>query len=115
MSRDDTYLLDMLIAARHAAKFARSTSKDEFQSSRLHQDAIAHELEIIGEAARHVSDETRKKHTRIEWQKITGMRNRIIHDYRHLDQEIVWRVVTTEVPDLIEYLQRVVPLEEKEP
>ena len=111
MSRDDAYLLDMLLAARRAAGYASSVSEEQFQRSGLHQDAIVRRLEIIGEAARHVSPQMRSMHPAIQWEKITGMRHRIAHDYRNIDQEIVWRVVSEEVPVLIDYLSRVVPPE----
>lgn len=55
MSRDDAYLLDMLIAARQVAKYASEVSESDFRENRLYQDAIIRELEIVGEAARHVS------------------------------------------------------------
>jgi uncharacterized protein with HEPN domain len=111
MSRDDAYLLDMLIAARHAAEHTIDVSEERFRGSQLHQDAIVRELEVIGEAARRVSDATRARHQTIEWTKITGMRHRLAHDYRNVDLNIVWFVVSVEVPALIAYLQQVVPPE----
>jgi len=90
MSRDDAYLLDMLIAARHASDYSAG----------------------LGEAARRVSEATRSHHAQIEWSKITGMRHRLAHDYRNVDLDIVWSVVTREVPNLIAYLQKVVPPDE---
>ncbi len=115
MSRDDAYLLDMLIAARRAAQFASGISENEFRNSLLHQDAIIRRLEIVGEAAGRVSDVGRVQHANIEWRKITGMRHRLAHDYRNVDLDIVWAVVTTEIPVLIRYLERVVPPEGSEP
>lgn len=114
MSRDDTYLLDMLIAAKHATEFASTVSEEEFRHSRLHQDAIVYELQTIGEAAAHVSVEGRAEHTTVEWSKIIPMRHRLVHDYRNIDLDIVWAVVNHEVADLIEYLERVVPPDDSE-
>ncbi len=114
MSRDDAYLLDMLIAARKAAQHAMGLSEEQFRASALHQDAIIRALEIVGEAARHVSESAKAHHSSIEWMKITGMRHRLAHDYRNVDLNIVWSVVTREVPALIEYLERVVPPDEPE-
>ena len=112
MSRDDAYLLDMLIAARQVAKYASELSESDFRVNQLYQDAIIRELEIVGEAARHVSVDARAMHSRIEWEKVTGMRHRLAHDYRNVDLDIVWSVVATEVPALIEYLSRIVPPDE---
>jgi uncharacterized protein with HEPN domain len=114
MSRDDSYMLDMLIAARKASEHAAGLSEERFHESALHQDAIIRKLEVIGEAARRVSEATRSQHSQIEWSKITGMRHRLAHDYRNVDLDIVWSVVTTELPALINYLQRVVPPDEPE-
>src|SRR5882672_9565318 len=112
MWRDDAYFLDMLIAARRAAQFASDVSEEQFRESRLHQDAIIRVLEILGEAARRVSDGARHEHPAIEWSKITGMRHRLAHDYRNVDLSIVWAVVTSELPALIAYLEHIVPPDE---
>src|SRR5207248_1718232 len=72
MSRDDAFLLDMLLAARLVAEYARDLSNQSFRDSQLHQDAIVRRLEVVGEAARHVSEATRRQHPAIEWNKITG-------------------------------------------
>jgi uncharacterized protein with HEPN domain len=109
MLNDEAYLLDMLLSARLIAEYADGLSEVQLQGSQLHQDAIIRRLEIIGEAARHVSEETRSAHPTIEWTKITGMRHRLAHDYRSIDLDVVWLVVLGEIPALIAYLQRIVP------
>jgi uncharacterized protein with HEPN domain len=114
MSRDDAYLLDMLISARLVAQYALGLTEDRFRRSEMHQDAIIRRLEIIGEAARHVSQETRAEHPKVEWDQMTGMRHRLAHDYRNVDLDIVWSVTTAEIPSLIAYLQHIVPPDESE-
>jgi len=114
MSRDDAYLLDMLIAARRAETHAAATTEEQFYASPLHQDAIVRALEIVGEAARFVSAGTRAQHPAIEWDKIIGMRHRLAHDYRNIDLDIVWSVATREISPLIGYLERIVPPDEPE-
>lgn len=59
MWRDDAYLLDMLLAAKRARKHAKNLTWDDFQKSTLHQDAIVRTLEVIGEAATKISQETK--------------------------------------------------------
>ncbi|WP_089726898.1 HepT-like ribonuclease domain-containing protein [Candidatus Thiosymbion oneisti] len=112
MWRDDANLLDMLIAARHAAAFSRDLTWEQFQGSRLHQHAITKALENIGEAAGKVSSETKKAHPEIPWPQIVGLRHRIAHDYFRLDLLRVWEIVTTDVPTLIITLEPLVPPEE---
>ena len=78
--QDAARLLDMLLAARDVLEFADGLTKEQFLSSRLHQNAIIRSLEVIGEAAGHVSPETTAALPKIPWQAITGMRHRLIHD-----------------------------------
>jgi uncharacterized protein with HEPN domain len=109
MWRDDAYLLDILIAARHAVKFRGDLTWEQFRNSSLHQHAIAKTLENIGEASRKVSDEMRAAHPEIPWASIMSMRNRIVHEYFNLDLLKVWEVVTTDVPALIAAIEPLVP------
>jgi len=67
MRRDEAYLLDMLVAARDARKFASDLSRDRFEEARIEQYAIAHALQIIGEAAARVSEETRSSTPDMPW------------------------------------------------
>lgn len=113
MWRDDAWLLDMLTAAGRAAEHAEGLTRDSFLESRLHQDAIARQLEVLGEAARNVSDEVREEHAEIPWAKVGGMKNRLVHEYFRVDLDVVWSVVTDELPDLMEQLARVVPQPEE--
>jgi uncharacterized protein with HEPN domain len=63
-------------------------------------------IEIIGEAARQLSDETRNLSEDIPWNAIAGMRNRLIHAYFNVDAELVWKTVTVELPDLTAGLRK---------
>lgn len=114
MQRDHAYLLDMLLAAQRAAQHVTGALEEQFVSSLLHQDAVIRELEVIGEAARKLSEETKTEHPDIDWAGIIGMRHRLVHDYRNIRVDIVWHVVTHEVPQLIRDLEKIVPPEEPE-
>ena len=69
--------------------------------------AVTHLVEIIGEAAGRMPVEIREKWPRIQWAGIVGMRNRLIHGYDIIDLDIVWRVVTSELPLLIGELEKI--------
>ena len=71
----------MLLAARNAVKFAAPLTFPEFEDDDLNQLAILKSVEIIGEAASRISEETRAKHPNIPWPQIIGMRNRTVHGY----------------------------------
>jgi uncharacterized protein with HEPN domain len=109
MRRDDAYLLDILLAAQRAQKHIKGVSRDDFQSNEMLQDALIRPLEIIGEAAQCISDEFKEQHSEIPWFKMTGMRNRLIHEYFRVDYGAVWDTVRKDVPELINLIKPLVP------
>ena len=111
MRRDDAWLLDMLLAAREAVEFAAPLTFPEFEDDYLRQLAILKSVEIIGEAASRVSEETKAKHPDIPWPQIIGMRNRLVHAYFAIQLDIVWKVVQDDLPPLIAQLEPLVPPE----
>lgn len=111
MRRDEAYLLDILIAARRAIRFLEGMTWETFEQSELHQDAVMRPLEIIGEAARRVSQETRDAHPNIPWDQMIGMRNRLIHEYTRVNLTTVWETVQDDLPPLIAWIEPLVPPE----
>lgn len=109
MWRDEAYLLDILIAAKRSREFIAGLTWDDFKRSKLHHDAIMRTLEIIGEAASKISQETRNAHPEIPWHDIIGMRNRLIHEYFRIDLEKVWDTVQNDIPTLIALIEPFVP------
>jgi uncharacterized protein with HEPN domain len=113
MQRDDAYLLDILIAARKALKFLAGMTWEEFERSELHQNAVMRPLEIIGEAARRVSQQTRDAHPEIPWEQMIGIRNRLIHEYFRVNLATVWDTVQNDLPRLIALIEPLVPSEDE--
>jgi uncharacterized protein with HEPN domain len=111
MWRDETYLLDMLLAARKVQRFTLGVSPAQFQRDDILQNAVLHQVQIVGEAARLVSPELRLAHPEIPWPAIVGMRHRLVHDYFRIIPERVWDVVVKDVPALILLLEPLVPPE----
>ena len=74
MWRDQAYLLDMLTAARDARDFTAGLTRDGYEASRLAQYAVSHALQIIGEAAARVSDDTRNSVGDVPWAQLIGLR-----------------------------------------
>jgi len=109
MSRDDTYLVDMLESSKIALDYVLGKSWDDFYENIQCQDAVVRRIEIIGEAARRLSQETRDKHPQIPWREITSMRNLVIHEYDVVDIGQVWDTVQNKIPPLIEELKKIVP------
>lgn len=109
MSRDDTYLVDMLESAKIALDYVLGKSWDEFSEDMQCQDAVVRRIEIIGEAARRLSQATRDQHPQIPWREITSMRNLVIHEYDVVDIGQVWDTIQNKIPSLIHELAKIVP------
>ena len=111
MSRRDPRisLRQMLDHAREAVDVVRSRRREDLETDRLLSLALVRLLEIVGEAANRVPQEERARHPRIPWAEISGLRNRLIHAYDQVDFDILWQIVTRDLPRLIGELERVVP------
>ena len=112
MHRDDEIRLrHMLEAAREAASFAKGRVRDDLETDRQLVLALVKDIEIIGEAAAQITEDTHSRTPSIPWQKIIAMRNRLVHAYFSINLDIVWQTVQKDLTPLIETLERVVPQE----
>lgn len=111
MERDPAYLLDMLNAARDVLTLSAGLTEEAFRKSKLHQYGLVKLIEIIGEAARAISEETKAAHPEIPWIPIIDMRNHLVHRYFRIDLPRVWDVVQNHVAPLIAQLEQLVPPE----
>ncbi|MFH1740541.1 MAG: DUF86 domain-containing protein [bacterium] len=113
MKKDDSvYLGHMIETAQKAVSKVIEKTRADFEADEDLQLALAHLIQIIGEAARRVSDRTVEKHPDIPWSEIVGMRHKIVHDYINLDTDVVWEVVTQDLEPLIDALERIIPPED---
>lgn len=107
MSRDAiVYLEDILDAASRIESYLEDAELDRFLSDTLLQDAVVRNLEVIGEAAKGVPENVRSEMPDVEWRKIAGMRDVLIHDYAGIDLEMVWEAATSKVPPLSRSIRR---------
>ena len=104
LERDLVKCEDMRLHAERAARFLGGRSLDQFLGDELVQAAVIRCVEVIGEAAKLVSDETRAREPGIPWRLVIGMRNVLAHDYGVEMPEKVYEVVTEHVPELLERL-----------
>ncbi|RMF57484.1 MAG: DUF86 domain-containing protein [Calditrichaeota bacterium] len=102
---DKVYLHHILDAIDRIENYLRDRSREEFERETLLQDAVIRQLEIIGEATRHRTEELREQYPEIPWQDMVGMRNKLIHDYLGVDVELVWVTATEDLPDLREQIE----------
>lgn len=112
MDRDPAYLLDMLNAAREVQALSAGLTDAGFQQSKLHQYAFVKLIEIIGEAARAISEETKNAHPELPWIPIIDMRNHLVHRYFRIDLPRVWDVVQNHISPLIALLEPLLPPEQ---
>jgi len=105
MPRDfKIFLKDILEAISRIETYTKDLSFEDFCENKLVQDGVVRNLEIIGEAIKHVPEEIRKKHPDLEWKKIAGLRDILIHAYFGIDRDIVWDVITSKIPNLKEQI-----------
>lgn len=103
--RDAAYLWDMREAARTARDLVAGMDLDAFLADRRTQLALERSLELVGEAARRVSESLREAHPEIPWRAIVGLRNVIAHDYGELDASRVYSAAVRDVPALLDLLE----------
>ena len=101
-------LRDILREAEFLSAQAAQATREEFSGNEVLRRAFVRSVEIIGEAAKKVPDDTRSEFPVIEWKKMTGMRDRLIHDYGGVDYLIVWDVAANKAPDLAAKLRPIV-------
>jgi uncharacterized protein with HEPN domain len=98
---ESVYVRHMLDAIARLQRHVEGVDREKFESTEIIQDAVIRQLEILGEAAGRISRETCVLYDDIPWQKITGLRHRVIHDYLGVDLPLIWRVVTVEIPTVV--------------
>lgn len=98
------FLEDILECIRKIQEYAANMEFEDFLKDTKTQDAVVRNLEIIGEASKHIPAVIKGKYHEIEWDKIAGLRNRIIHDYLGVDMNIVWEIKEQNLPSLKEQI-----------
>ena len=97
MSKRNPHLLiaDIIESGQKIMTYTDGLTYDEFLSDSKTVDAVIRNFEIIGEAANRLPEEFKDEHPEVEWLRIRGFRNRIVHDYSGIDYEIVWQIKET--------------------
>lgn len=107
--RDPANLWDMLEAAEKVQDFLKNKTFEDFMQDDMLRAAVERNLEIIGEAARRISEDLKQEHPEIPWRKIIAQRNVLIHEYGDIDYEEIWKVVSFHLPRLIDQIRPLIP------
>ena len=113
MKNDSVYLTHMYETAPKAVDKMAGKSRADFDADDTLQLALVHLIHTIGESARRISQDTRQKHPQIPFHQIVGMRHKVVHDYLDVDLDIVFAVVTKDLPPLLKILAAIIPPDSK--
>lgn len=101
MSREfKAYLKDIFESIQKIEKYTTDLSFNKFASNGLVQDGVVRNLEIIGEAVKNIPDEIKDKENNIDWRKIAGLRDILVHAYFGIDVDIIWDIIKNKIPEL---------------
>ncbi|MEZ4526424.1 MAG: DUF86 domain-containing protein [Desulfobacterales bacterium] len=115
MKRNSTlFLKDIVNACEYIRKFVEGLTFEEFLQDEKTSSAVIRKFEIIGEAVKNVPEFVRKKYPDILWKDMAGMRDRLIHGYFGIDYFIVWNSITSDIPNILSSVSKIVDDLEKE-
>jgi uncharacterized protein with HEPN domain len=99
-NRVNTFLEHILQSIKLLEDYCKDADEEKFSNSTPLQDMIFRRLEIIGEAVKNLPAEFKEQHQNVEWKKIAGLRDVLIHNYFGVDYELAWKVVEMDIPEL---------------
>ena len=99
------YLEDMAESIEKILEYTKGMTATQFSADRKTVDSVCFNLAVLGEAANKISPEFQKSHPIIQWREIVSTRNKLIHNYAVIDDEILWDIVHTELPSLLKALR----------
>ena len=110
---DAFYLRAMLQALESLADYS-SVGRDAFMADKMRQDATICRLAVLGEAAKHISEEIRSGSPDVPWRHMTGLRDVLVHDYFGIDLEVLWGILERDLPPLRAQLEAILDALERQ-
>jgi uncharacterized protein with HEPN domain len=104
----DLLLEDILESCDRILEYTKGFTFDDFRKNYLVVDAVVRNFTVIGEAAGRIPDDFKRKHMEIDWDRIRGFRNRIVHDYFGIDYQIVWLIIENNIPELRNLIRNII-------
>jgi uncharacterized protein with HEPN domain len=105
--RNDLVVEKMIQTIEKILIYSDGLTYDTFADNNLVIDACVFNLSQLGELANKVDEEFEQKHTDIPWRQVYGLRNRIVHDYEGVNLKLVWEIIETDLPELMEILKKI--------
>ena len=105
MKDDRPYIDHILQAIAKVNRYTENLTREEFENDELIQDAVIRNIEIIGEATKNLSEKFRGIHSKIPWRAMSGMRDKLIHDYVGIDFDVVWQTIKEDLTVLKDALK----------
>jgi uncharacterized protein with HEPN domain len=104
---DIAYTEHILKCIKKIRKFVRGIDKNEFSKNELLQDAVIRNFEVIGEASKKISADFKKNYCNVPWKEISGMRDKLIHDYLGVDTDVIWKTIEQDLPALFKEIKKI--------
>ena len=111
MKKDDSvYLRHIIDALLQIERYTDGVTYEEFLSNSLLQDGVIRQLEVMGEAARNLSEDLRNEYPTIPWRQMISLRNRMIHAYFNVNLQIIWEIIQGDIPILLQETKHVLEI-----
>ena len=104
-NRDTESIIDIYQAAKRISSFSQDISREDLKTDEMRLSAILYQIAVMGEATKRLSSEFRHQHSSIPWKEMAGIRDKLIHKYDNVKLDVVWNVITKEIPVLQEQLR----------
>lgn len=102
------YLQDILDSIHEIRDFTEGMSFDGFAGDKKTINAVLRSIEVMGEASRKIPEETRQQYPQVPWRKMSGMRDKLIHEYHGVDIDTVWQTLQEDIPPLKDMIQEII-------
>ena len=100
MKDDKLYLIHLTECIEHIESYTENMDKETFMNTNLVQDAVIRNLQVLAESTQRLSEQAKQTQPQIDWYRIAGFRNILVHDYLGIDMERIWNIIEREIPIL---------------
>ncbi|MBK6962663.1 MAG: DUF86 domain-containing protein [Bacteroidales bacterium] len=107
MKDDIAFIEHILLCIDKIQEYTKNLTAQDFNNSELIQDAVIRNIEIIGEATKKISKDLKSQYLEIPWKEMSGMRDKLIHDYFGVDVDVVWKTVNEDIPFLKSLIENI--------